>query len=145
MIDNNFIDCIIELPVDLFFGTNIATCILVLKKNKSDNNILFIDASDEFVRTSNKNKLSSNNIDNIISIIKDRKDINGKAYLASYEEVKNNEFNISVNSYLKTNTEDNNIDIEEVNKKLSEVVPRQQQIREELEEIIKELEDDCYE
>ena len=145
MIDNNFIDTVIQLPPDLFFGTSIATCILVLKKNKSDNNILFVDASEEFTRNTNKNKLSDENINNIVGLLKNRKTIENKAYLATYDEVKDNDYNISVNSYLKTNTDDNNIDIEEVNKKLAEVVPRQQQIRKELEEIIKELEVDYHE
>lgn len=145
MIDNNFVDTVIQLPPDLFFGTSIATCILVLKKNKSDNNILFVDATDECVRTTNKNKLSDENIENIVSLLKDRKSVENKSYLATYEEVKDNDYNISVNSYLKTVGEDTTIDIEEVNKKLSEVVPRQQQIRKELEEIIKELEDDYHE
>lgn len=145
MIDNNFVDTVIQLPPDLFFGTSIATCILVLKKNKTDNNILFVDASEECVRNTNKNKLSDNNINNIVNILKDRKSVDNKSYLATYDEVKDNEYNISVNSYLKTNTDDNNIDIEEVNKKIAEVVPRQQQIRKELEEIIKELEVDYHE
>ena len=145
MIDNNFVDTVIQLPPDLFFGTSIATCILVLKKNKSGNNILFVDASEEFIRNTNKNKLSDENINNIVGLLKDRKSVENKSYLASYDEVKNNDYNISVNSYLKTNTDDNNIDIEEVNKKLAEVVPRQQQIRKELEEIIKELEVDYHE
>ena len=145
MIDNNFVDTVIQLPPDLFFGTSIATCILVLKKNKSDNNILFVDASDECVRNTNKNKLSDNNINNIINLLIDRKSVDNKSYLASYDEVKDNEYNISVNSYLKVNTNDNNIDIKAVNKKLAEVVPRQQQIRKELEEIIKELEVDYHE
>lgn len=145
MIDNNFVDTVIQLPPDLFFGTSIATCILVLKKNKTDNNILFIDASEECVRNTNKNKLSDDNINNIVSLLKDRKSVENKSYLASYNEVKVNDYNISVNSYLKTNIDDNNIDIEEVNKKLAEVVPRQQQIRKELEEIIKELEVDYHE
>ena len=145
MIDNNFVDTIIQLPPDLFFGTSIATCILVLKKNKTDNNILFVDASKEFVRNTNKNKLSNENINNIINLLKDRKSQDNKSYLATYDEVKDNDYNISVNSYLKTNTEENNIDIEEVNKKLSEIVPRQHKIREELEEIIKELEADYHE
>ena len=145
MIDNNFVDTVIQLPPDLFFGTSIATCILVLKKNKSDNNILFVDASEEFTRNTNKNKLSDENINNIVGLLKDRKSVENKSYLASYDEVKDNDYNISVNSYLKTNTDDNNIDIEEVNKKLAEVVPRQQQIRKELEEIIKELEVDYHE
>ena len=145
MIDNNFVDTIIQLPLDLFFGTSIATCILVLKKNKSDNNILFVDASEEFVRNTNKNKLSEENINNIINLLKDRKSVENKSYLATYDEVKENDYNISVNSYLKSNNEDNVIDIEEVNKKLTEIVPRQQQIRTELDEIIKELEVDYHE
>lgn len=145
MIDNNFVDTVIQLPPDLFFGTSIATCILVLKKNKQDNNILFVDASEECVRNTNKNKLSDDNINNIVNLLKDRKSVENKSYLATYDEIKDNDYNISVNSYLKTNTDDNNIDIEEINKKLAEVVPRQQQIRKELEEIIKELEVDYHE
>ena len=145
MIDNNFVDTVIQLPSDLFFGTSIATCILVLKKNKSDNNILFVDASNECVRNTNKNKLSEENINNIISLLKDRKSVENKSYLATYEEIKDNDYNISVNSYLRANTEDKKIDINEVNRKLAEIVPRQQQIREELEEIIKELEVDYHE
>ncbi len=145
MIDNNFVDTVIQLPSDLFFGTGIATCILVLKKNKTDNKILFVDATDECVRNTNKNKLSEENIDNIISLLRDRKTVENKSYLATYDEVKENDYNISVNSYLKTNSVDNNIDIEEINKKLAEVVPRQQQVRKELEEIIKELEVDYHE
>ena len=114
-------------------------------KNKLDNNILFVDASNEFIRNTNKNKLSEENINNIISLLKDRKSVENKSYLATYKEIKDNDFNISVNSYLKANTEDKKIDINEVNRKLAEIVPRQQQIREELEEIIKELEVDYHE
>lgn len=145
MIDNNLVDTVIQLPSDLFFGTSIATCILVLKKNKLDNNILFVDASNEFIRNTNKNKLSDKNISNIISLLKDRKSVENKSYLATYEEIKDNDYNISVNSYLRANTEDKKIDINEVNRKLAEIVPIQQQIREELEEIIKELEVDYHE
>lgn len=145
MIDNNFVDTVIQLPPDLFFGTSIATCILVLKKNKTDNNILFVDASTEFIRNTNKNKLSDTNINNIISLLKDRVSVENKTYLATYEEVKENDYNISVNSYLKNNLNEVKIDINVVNKKLAEIVPRQQQIRKELEEIIKELEVDYHE
>ena len=145
MIDNNFVDAVIQLPSDLFFGTSIATCILVLKKNKTDNNILFVDASEEFVRNTNKNKLSDENINNVVNLLKDRVTVENKSYLATYDEIKENDYNISVNSYLKTNVGEVEIDIEEVNKKLAEIVPRQQQIRNELEEIIRELESDYYE
>ena len=145
MIDNNFVDSVIQLPSDLFFGTSIATCILVLKKNKTDNKILFVDASEEFVRNTNKNKLSDENINNIVNLFKERVSVENKAYLATYDEIKENDYNISVNSYLKTNTREVEINIEEVNRKLAEIVPRQQQIRNELEEIIRELESDYYE
>ena len=145
MIDNNFVDSIIQLPQDLFFGTSIATCILVLKKNKTDNSILFVDASNEYTRNTNKNKLSEENINNIVGLLKDRKSVESKSYLAMYDEVKENDYNISVNTYLKTNMEDSIIDIEEVNKKLSEIIPKQQQLRKEIEEIIKELNGDYHE
>lgn len=145
MIDNNFIDTVIQLPPDLFFGTSIATCILVLKKNKTDNNILFVDASTEFVRNTNKNKLSDENINNIINLLKERKEVDNKSYLATYEEVKENDYNISVNSYLKTNFNEKKIDIKEVNKRLAEIVPKQEQLRKELEEIIRKLEVDYHE
>ena len=145
MIDNNFIDTVIQLPPDLFFGTTIATCILVLKKNKIDNNILFVDASAEFVRNTNKNKLSDENINNIINLLKERKEVENKSYLAPYEEVKENDYNISVNSYLKTNLNEKKIDIKEINKRLAEIVPKQEQLRKELEEIIRELEVDYHE
>ena len=145
MIENNFVDAVIQLPSDLFFGTPIATCILVLKKNKTDNNILFVDASEEFVRNTNKNKLSDENINNIVNLLKDRVSVDNKAYLATYDEIKENDYNISVNSYLKTNTGEVEIDIEEVNKKLAEIVPRQQQIRNELEKLIREFGDDYNE
>lgn len=145
MIDNNFVDTVIQLPSDLFFGTPIATCVLVLKKNKVDNNILFLDATDECVRNGNKNKLSDENINNIISILKDRKSVEKKSYLATYEEIKENKYNISVNTYLKDDGGQPPIDIKEVNEKLNKIIPKQQLIRKELEEIIKELEVDFHE
>lgn len=145
MIDNNFVDAVIQLPSDLFFGTTIATCILVLKKNKTDNSILFVDASEEFIRNTNKNKLSDENVNNIVNLLKDRVSVENKAYLATYNEIKENDYNISVNSYLKIYDEINEINIEEVNKKICEILPKQQQIRNELEEIIKELEVDYHE
>lgn len=145
MIDNNFVDTVIQLPPDLFFGTSIATCILVLKKNKKDNNILFVDASDEFIRNTNKNKLSDENINNIVNLLKDRKSVENKAYLAPYEEIKENDYNISVNSYLKKVTEEEQIDIKELNKQIKEIVEKENITRTELDKIIAELEFDSNE
>ena len=145
MIDNNFIDAVIQLPPSLFFGTSIATCILVLKKNKTDNNILFVDASAEFVRNTNKNKLSDENINNIINLLKERKEVENKSYLATYEEVKENDYNISVNSYLKVVTEEEKIDIKKLNKQIKEIVEKEDIIRKELDKIVAELESDSNE
>ena len=145
LIDNNFVDTVIQLPPDLFFGTSIATCILVLKKNKSENNVLFIDASDEFIRNTNKNKLSDTNIDNIVNIIKNRTDVENKAIVISNEDIADNDYNISVNSYLKTSAIVSEIDIFELNKHIEEIVANQSRVRKELDEIIKELESDNYE
>ena len=145
LIDNNFVDTVIQLPSDLFFGTSIATCILVLKKNKTDNSILFVDASNEFVRNTNKNKLSNANIDNILSLLKNRVDVENKAIVVSNEEIAENDYNISVNSYLKSATDEIEIDIVELNKNIQEIVAKQSQVRKELDSIIQELESDYHE
>lgn len=145
MLKNNFVDSIIQLPSDLFFGTSIATCILVLKKNKTDNNVLFIDASDEFVHIGNKNKLSEDNINNLIKLYKDRKDIEYKSILVSNNKILENDSNLSVNSYLKAKSTEEQIDIKEVNRQVKEIVLKEEQTRKELEAIIKELEGDDIE
>lgn len=145
LIDNNFVDTVIQLPSDLFFGTSIATCILVLKKNKTDNSVLFVDASNEFVRNTNKNKLSDTNIENILSLLKNRVDVENKAILVPNEEIADNDYNISVNSYLKTITDEVEIDIVELNKSIQEIVTKQDQVRKELDAIISELESDYHE
>ena len=145
LIDNNFVDTVIQLPSDLFFGTSIATCILVLKKNKTDNSILFVDASEEFVRNTNKNKLSDTNINNILSLLKNRVDVENKAIVVPNEEIAENDYNISVNSYLKAATDEVEIDIVELNKNIQEIVTKQDQVRKELDAIIRELESDYHE
>ena len=140
MIDNNFVDAVIQLPPDLFFGTGIATCILVLRKNKSDNNILFIDASEDFVRIGNKNKLTEDNINDIVKLYKDRVNVDKKSYVATYEEIKDNNYNIAVNSYLKVETIIEEIDIDVVNNHIDEIVEEANAIRSELKILIEEME-----
>lgn len=140
LVDNNFVEAIIQLPSDLFFGTSIATCIIVLKKSKKDNNILFIEASEEFVRGTNKNKLSDDNISNILNMIKNKVDLDRKAVVISNEEVGNNDYNLSVNTYLKNEKEVELIDIKEHNKKIKEIVLIQSKVRSKLDAIIKEIE-----
>lgn len=142
MVDNNFIDTIIQLPTDLFFGTNIGTCILVLKKNKTDNSILFIDASKEFVRTTNKAKLSDNNINNILDLVKNRKTNENKSYLASYDEIVSEKYNLSVSTYLKATAEELDIDINELNSDIKNLLSKESSLESIIESIISDLEND---
>lgn len=142
MIDNNFVDTVIQLPINLFFGTTIATCILVLKKNKTDNNILFIDASDEYENVLTKNKLSEENINQIIAWVRDRKKVENKTYLATYEEVKNNGYDISVSSYIRNDIVEEIIDIDDVNKKIKNLYEQEHIIKSELSQIIADIEGD---
>lgn len=140
LVDNNFVDCIIQLPDNLFYGTTIATCIMVLKKSKADTSVLFIDASKEFVKVTNNNKLTDSNIHNIVKAFTDRKDIQYVAKVASYDEVKNNQYNLSVSTYVEKEDTREKIDIHELNKKLEEIVRRENESRLAIDEIIKEIE-----
>ena len=141
LIDNNFIDCIIQLPDNLFFGTSIATCIMVLKKSKKDNSILFIDASKECVKVTNNNKLTDENIDNVVKIFTDRKDIDYVAKLVSNTEVGENNYNLSVSTYVEKEDTREKIDIIELNKQIEEIVAREQVLRDEIKKIVREIEE----
>ena len=140
LVDNNFIDCIIQLPDNLFFGTSIATCIMVLKKSKKDNSILFIDASKECVKVTNNNKLSDENIEHIIKIFTDRKDIDYVAKLVPNTEIGENDYNLSVSTYVEKEDTREKIDIVELNKQIEEIVAREQVLRDEIDKIVKEIE-----
>ena len=145
LLKNNYVDTVIQLPADLFFGTTIATCIIVLRKNKKDNSVLFVDASNEFIRSDTKNKLTNKNIDNIVSLLKYRKNIEYKAILVSNEKIIENDSNLSVNTYLKQEITEEKIDIKELNNDIKEIVNREEQIRKSLDKIIQELEVMCSE
>ena len=140
LVDNNFIDCIIQLPDNLFFGTSIATCIMVLKKSKKDNSILFIDASKECVKVTNNNKLTDENIEHIVKIFTDRKDIDYVAKLVSNSEIEENDYNLSVSTYVEKEDTREKIDIVELNKQIEEIVAREQVLRDEIDKIVKEIE-----
>ncbi|MCC6755909.1 MAG: type I restriction-modification system subunit M, partial [Solirubrobacterales bacterium] len=95
LIENNYIDTVIQLPPDLFFGTTIATCVMVLKKSKAENDVLFIDASAEFVRVGNKNKLTDENQQKILDAFTARENIDHFAQLVPASEIEENEYNLS--------------------------------------------------
>ncbi len=143
LIDNNFIDCIIQLPSNLFFGTSIATCIMVLKKGKIDNRILFLDASNEFVKVTNNNKLTPENIDHIVDAFAERKEVEHFAHLATYEEIVENDYNLSVSTYVEPEDTREQIDIVKLNAEIEEIVAREQVLRDEIAKIIAEIEVDA--
>ena len=140
LVDNNFIDAIIQLPSDLFFGTSIATCILVLKKNKINNKTLFIDASKEFVRGSAKNKLDRPNIDRILEVYKNRETKEHFSCLVEYSKIVENDYNISVGSYVEQKDMREVINIEKLNASIAQIVKRQSELRAEIDAIVAELE-----
>lgn len=140
LIDNNFIDCIIQLPSNLFFGTSIATCIMVLKKGKADNKTLFIDASNECIKVTNNNKLTPGNIDKIVSTFADRAEEKHFSHLASYEEIEGNDYNLSVSTYVEAEDTREKIDIVKLNAEIEEIVAREQVLRDEIAKIIAEIE-----
>ena len=140
LVDNNFIDCIIQLPDNLFFGTSIATCIMVLKKSKNENATLFIDATAECEKVTNNNKLRDKNIENILKMFTDRVDIAHKARLVQNSEIAENDYNLSVSTYIEKEDTRQAIDIKALNKEIAEIVAREQVLREEIDKIIKEIE-----
>jgi len=140
LVDNNYVDAVIQLPPDLFFGTTIATCIIVLKKSKKDNKVLFIDASAEFVRGSAKNTLSDTNRHKILDAYITREDQEYFAKLVDNSAIATNEYNIAVSSYVEQKDNREFIDIQELNTKISEIVKRQNELRKSIDEIVTEIE-----
>lgn len=140
LIDNNFIDCIIQLPSNLFFGTSIATCIMVLKKGKADNKTLFIDASNECIKVTNNNKLTQANMDRIVETFAAQAEEAHFSHLASYEEIESNDYNLSVSTYVEAEDTREVIDIVKLNAEIEEIVAREQVLRDEIAKIIAEIE-----
>lgn len=140
LIDNNYVDCVIQLPSNLFFGTSIATCIMVLKKSKTDNATLFIDASDECEKVTNNNKLRDGNIEAILKFYTDRADVDGKVKLVKNEDIGANGYNLSVSQYVEKPDTKEKIDIVKLNAEIEQIVAREQVLREEIAKIIAEIE-----
>ena len=139
LVDNNYIDCIIQLPDNLFYGTSIATCIMVLKKSKQDSSVLFIDATKECVKVTNSNKLTAENIDAIYSCFMERLEKEHFSKVVTYDEIAEQDYNLSVSTYIEQEDTREVIDIKELNREISEIVAREQVLRDEIEKIIAEI------
>jgi type I restriction enzyme M protein len=139
LIENNYIDCIIQLPANLFFGTSIATCIMVLKKSKSKNSTLFIDASKEFVKVTNNNKLTDENIAKIVKVYESKEEIEYFSKLVPNADIAEEDYNLSVSTYVETEDTREKIDIKALNKEIEEIVKRQNELRRAIDEIVAEI------
>ena len=143
LIDNNFVDCVIQLPANLFYGTTIATNIMVLKRNKADSSTLFIDATNECIKVTNNNKLTPDNIDKIVKTYTAKETIPHFSYLSTYDEIVENDYNLSVSSYVEAEEVKTIIDIQQLNREVKEIEDRVDQLRGLVDSIIEEIEGGC--
>jgi type I restriction enzyme M protein len=140
LIKENKVDCIIQLPDNLFFGTTIATCIMVLKNSKTDTNVLFIDASKEFEKATNNNLLSEKNIANIVREFTNRENISHICSLVSNELIgKDHDYNLSVSTYVQPEETKESIDISELNSNIAKIVSKEESLRTQIDAIIRDL------
>lgn len=100
ILENNWLDAVVGLPVNLFFGTGIPACILIFKKNKANNNVVFIDGSNEYEKGKNQNVLRNEDIDRIVETYQNRKEIEKYCHIASFDEIKENDFNLNMPRYV---------------------------------------------
>jgi len=140
LVRNNFVDAIIQLAPNMFFGTIVSTCIIVLKRNKADNRICFIDASEQFVHEGNKNKLSDANVQRIYSAWRAKENTPHFSTVVTISDVAERDFNLSVSSYVEPEDDTPQIDIAELNRQIKEIVAEENVLRAKIDEIIKELE-----
>jgi len=140
LIDNDFIDCIIQLPDNLFYGTPIATCIMVLRRNKNDNSTLFIDAAKEYIKVTNSNKLKKENIKTIFDAYMSRENIEHFAQLVPNAKIAEADYNLSVSTYVEQKDTREIIDITKLNAEIEVIVAREDVLRREIAAIIAEIE-----
>ncbi|MDO4594908.1 MAG: type I restriction-modification system subunit M, partial [Tissierellia bacterium] len=139
LIEKNYIDAVIGLPANLFFGTSIPTIIMVLKKNKTDRNILFIDASNEFSKGKNQNTLTDEQVEKIVKTYEKREDVEKYAHVASFDEIKENDFNLNIPRYVDTFEEEEPIDLKETMEKIKKDDEEIEKLKEEINSMLKEL------
>ena len=140
LIDNNCVDAIIQLPDNLFFGTTIATCIMVLKKGKPNNDVLFVDASKECIKVTNSNKLTQENIDHILALCAERATVEHITKLAAAADIAAEDYNLSVSTYVEPEDTREKVDIKELNAEIEKIVAREVELRTEIDKIVAELE-----
>ena len=140
LVDNNFVEAVIQLPDNLFYGTSIATCILILAKNKSTNDVLFVDASKECKKEPNNNVLDPINIKNILKLFADYQSVDYKAALVGNDVIgSEQDYNLSVSTYVDKEDTREKIKIDVLNKEIAETVSKIDHLRSEIDKIVEEL------
>ena len=142
LVDNDFVDAVIQLPANLFFGTSITTCILVMRRTKRDAKVLFVDASRYFVAGSPQNSLSQANIDEIVRIYRERKDVDHVAKLVGNDELGKAQYRMSVSAWVEPEDTREVIDIKALNAEIAAIVERETELRAKVDAIVAELEAD---
>jgi len=138
--EKNYLDAVIGLPANIFYGTSIPTCILVFKKcRENEDNILFIDASKDFEAGKNQNRLRDEDVDKVIETYKNREEIEKYSHVASLQEVEENEYNLNIPRYVDTFEEEEEIDIKQVQQELKEIDKQIEEVDKELNVYLKEL------
>ena len=137
--EKNWLDAVIGLPANLFYGTSIPTCVLVFKKCRTTDDVLFIDASKEYESGKNQNILSDENVEKILEAYKNRKDIDRYCHVAKLSEIEENEYNLNIPRYVDTFEEEEEIDIQAVQKEIKELEAKRAELDAEIEKYLKEL------
>ena len=139
LVDNNFVEAVIQLPDNLFFGTSIATCILILAKNKPTTDILFVDASKQFKKETNNNVLTEENIEKILDSVEKKENEDYFSCMVVQEKVAEADYNLSVSTYVEKEDTREKIDIDVLNKEIAETVAKIDHLRAEIDKIVEEL------
>jgi len=139
LIDNNFVDAIIQLPANLFLNVTISVDIMLLKKSKKDNTVLFVDASGECVKVTKNNRLAPENIAKIVEAVANHAEAEHFCHVATYDEVAKNDYNLSVSTYVEQEDTREKVDIVKLNAEIAEIVAKEAKLREEIDAIIKEI------
>ncbi|NMB32600.1 MAG: type I restriction-modification system subunit M, partial [Lactobacillus sp.] len=142
LLEDGSIYAVIGMPSNLFFGTSIPTTVIILKKNRTSRDVLFIDASNEFIKGKNQNKLSKENIDKIVETYKKRENVEKYAYLATFEEIKENDFNLNIPRYVDTFEEEEPVDMAALGSTIQEVRKEKAELESSLYETISSLQFD---
>ncbi|WP_259266408.1 type I restriction-modification system subunit M [Bacillus sp. JUb91] len=142
LLEDGSIDAVIGMPANLFFGTSIPTAVIILKKNRTTRDVLFIDASNEFTKEKNQNKLSKENIDKIVETYKKREDVEKYAYVATFDEIKENDFNLNIPRYVDTFEEEAPVDMAKIGSTIQDIRKEKAELESSLYDMISSLQFD---